>query len=143
MVKLTKQLYFALSTFEKGLRKHLDKSRGNWRVNAVNGTERYNSDLIRYFFIANGPEKRDSDFSWREFINKNNGELLGAYGNLVNRTLVFAKKYFNSNVPKGKVEESIKAYIEELYKSIGERIEEGNLKTAIEKIFTFIRSIIK
>ncbi|HBA02981.1 MAG TPA: methionine--tRNA ligase [Clostridium sp.] len=270
VVKSTKQLYFALSTFEKGLRKHLERSRKNWRINAVNSTERYlneglkdraisrdldigidipikgfedkkvyvwidavlgyltvsekwgkennkncsdywnsssisyyihgkdnipfhtiilpallrgtgpernpdkvisseyvtlegkkistsnnwaiwvpdivdryNSDLIRYFFIANGPERRDADFTWREFINKNNGELLGAYGNLVNRTLVFVKKNFNSKVPKGKVEESIKSTIEELYKNIGENIEEGNLKSAIERIFTFIRSINK
>ncbi|WP_346916918.1 methionine--tRNA ligase [Clostridium sp.] len=270
VVKSTKQLYFALSTFEKGLRKHLEKSRKNWRINAVNSTERYlneglkdraisrdldigidipikgfedkkvyvwidavlgyltvsekwgeennkncsdywnsssisyyihgkdnipfhtiilpallrgtgpernpdkvisseyvtlegkkistsnnwavwipdivdkyNSDLIRYFFIANGPERRDTDFSWREFVNKNNGELLGAYGNLVNRTLVFVKKNFSNNVPEGKVEESIKVTIKELYKNIGENIEEGNLKAAIERIFTFIRSINK
>lgn len=270
VVKSTKQLYFALSTFEKGLRRHLEKSKSKWRLNAVNSTERYlneglmdraisrdldigidipiegfedkkvyvwidavlgyltvsekwaednnknaseywnsssisyyvhgkdnipfhtiilpallrgtgpernpdkvisseyvtlegkkistsdnwavwipdiveryNSDLIRYFFIANGPEKRDSDFSWREFINKNNGELLGAYGNLVNRTLAFTKRYFNSYIPKGKINESIKTNIEELYEDIGKSIEEGNLKTAIEKIFTFIRRINK
>ncbi len=115
----------------------------NWAIWVPDIVDRYNSDLIRYFFIANGPERRDTDFTWREFINKNNGELLGAYGNLVNRTLVFAKKNFNSKVPKGKVEESIKSTIEELYKNIGENIEEGNLKSAIERIFTFIRSINK
>lgn len=36
---------------------------------------------------ANGPEKKDADFSWREYINSHNGELLGAYGNFVNRSL--------------------------------------------------------
>jgi methionyl-tRNA synthetase len=42
-----------------------------------------------HFLISNGPEKRDTDFTWREFINSHNGELLGAYGNFVNRSLVF------------------------------------------------------
>ncbi|WP_268036552.1 class I tRNA ligase family protein [Clostridium tagluense] len=147
IVKFSKQLYFELSKFEGEIRKHLESSKENWRINAVNSTERYlneglkdraisreyvtlegkkistsnnwavwipdiieryNSDLIRYFFIANAPEKRDVDFSWREFINNNNGELLGAYGNLVNRTLVFVKKYFNNTIPNGIVNEEIR-----------------------------------
>lgn len=99
--------------------------------------------MIRYFFIANAPEKRDADFSWREFINNNNGELLGAYGNLVNRTLVFVKKYFNNIIPNEIVNEEIRRNVEQLYKSVGSSIEKGNLKTAIEEVFEFIRSINK
>lgn len=91
----------------------------------------------------NGPEKKDTDFSWREFINRNNAELLGAYGNLVNRNLVFAKKYFDNKVPNGKVDEKIKINIEKLYKSVGADIEKGDLKAAIEEIFEFVRSINK
>jgi methionyl-tRNA synthetase len=115
----------------------------NWAVWIPDIIERYNSDLIRYFFIANAPEKRDTDFSWREFINNNNGELLGAYGNLVNRTLVFVKKYFNNTIPNGNVNEEIRKSVEELYKKIGNNIENGNLKTALEDVFEFIRSINK
>ena len=115
----------------------------NWAVWIPDVIERYNSDTLRYFFLVNGPEKRDTDFSWREFINSNNGELLGAYGNLVNRTLIFAKKYFESSVPNGEVNEKIKVNIETLYKSVGENIEKGNLKVAIEDIFEFVRSINK
>ncbi|WP_235700167.1 class I tRNA ligase family protein [Clostridium senegalense] len=55
----------------------------------------------------NSPEKRDTDFSWQEFVNSNNGELLGAYGNLVNRTLVFVKKYFNNTIPSGNIDYNI------------------------------------
>ena len=54
--------------------------------------ERYDPDSIRYYFLANGPEKKDADFSWREYVNSHNGELLGAYGNFVNRTLTFIHK---------------------------------------------------
>ena len=115
----------------------------DWAVWIPDIIERYNSDLIRYFFIANAPEKRDADFSWREFINNNNGELLGAYGNLVNRTLVFVKKYFNNIIPNGIVNEEIRKNVEQLYKSVGSSIEKGNLKTAIDEVFEFIRSINK
>ncbi|MPM22183.1 Methionine--tRNA ligase [bioreactor metagenome] len=105
--------------------------------------ERYNTDALRYFLLINGPERRDTDFSWREFINSNNGELLGAYGNLVNRTLVFTKKYLNNEIPKGEVESKIREEIQELYVEVGNFIETGNLKGALEKIFEFIRSINK
>ena len=115
----------------------------NWAVWIPDIIERYNIDSLRYFFIANGPEKRDTDFSWREFVNKNNGELLGVYGNLVNRTLVFVKKYYDNRITEGEIDPHIKVEIQLLYKKIGELIERGDLKLAIDEIFNFIRSINK
>ncbi len=115
----------------------------NWAVWVPEFIKRYDVDAIRYFLIANGPEKRDADFSWREFINSNNGELLGAYGNLVNRTLVFIKKYFNNTIPKGEADKEIRRNIEKLYNEVGSKIENGDLRSAIEQIFEFIRSINK
>ena len=100
---------------------------------------RYSPDALRYFFIANGPEKRDTDFSWREFTERNNNELLGAYGNLVNRTLVFIAKYLGSTVPNGDVEEEIAAQIHALFPATGARIESGQFKDALEGIFEFVR----
>ena len=73
---------------------------GNWAIWVKDILERYNPDSIRYFLIGNGPEKRDTDFTWREFINSHNGELLGAYGNFVNRSLVFIQKSFEGKVPE-------------------------------------------
>ncbi|MDT8719625.1 methionine--tRNA ligase [Clostridium sp. 19966] len=102
--------------------------------------ENYNPDSIRYFLTINAPEKRDGDFSWREFITRNNSELLGAYGNFVNRSLVFAQKYFQGNIPEGKADENIKLKLKELYGIIGEDIENANLKGALEKIFEFVRA---
>lgn len=115
----------------------------NWALWIPDLIDKYNSDALRYFFLVNGPEKRDTDFSWREFVNSNNGELLGAYGNLVNRTLVFAKKYFNGVIPEGRVDEKINCRIKELFNVVGSNIENGNLKNALEGIFEFIRSINK
>lgn len=105
--------------------------------------KRYQPDSIRYFLIANGPEKRDTDFSWREFIHSHNGELLGAFGNFVNRTLVFIEKSFDGFVPSGELSEEWKQATEDLYRAAGARIEEGRLKEAIELIFTYIRQANK
>ena len=73
---------------------------GNWAIWAKDLLSRYDPDSIRYFLIGNGPEQRDTDFTWTEFINSHNGELLGAYGNLVNRSLVFIQKFFDGKVPE-------------------------------------------
>lgn len=103
----------------------------------------YEADSIRYFFIANGPEKKDADFSWREYVHSHNGELLGAYGNFVNRSLAFIAKYCDGIVPKGSDNQNINTQIEALYGSVGEKIENGAFKDAIDEIFEFVRSANK
>ena len=104
---------------------------------------RYEADSIRYFFLANGPEKKDADFSWREFVPSHNGELLGGYGNFVNRSLAFIEKYLDGTVPEGKADPEIHRQIGELYASVGRLIEKGSFKDALERIFDFVRSANK
>ncbi|OPJ62922.1 methionine--tRNA ligase [Clostridium oryzae] len=115
----------------------------NWAVWVKDMLQNYNPDAIRYFLIINAPEKRDTDFSWREFVNSNNGELVGAYGNLVNRTLVFIQKYFNNTIPEGNINENILNELTLMYKKCGEKIESGEFKSALEDIFEFVRSMNK
>ena len=110
-----------------------------WAIWVKDIVYRYNPDALRYFFIANGPEKRDTDFSWREFVERNNNELLGAYGNLINRVLVFIHKYFEGRVPKGITEPEITTDTEALFLAVGEKIESGRLKDALDEIFSFVR----
>jgi len=116
---------------------------GNWAIWAKDILERYNPDSIRYFLIGNGPEKRDTDFTWREFINSHNGELLGAYGNFVNRSLVFIQKSFDGKVPHAQANTVILESLSQLYPSVGNLIEQGNCKEALDTIFTFIRTANK
>lgn len=111
----------------------------NYAVWAKDIIYKYNPDSLRYFFIANGPEKRDTDFSWREFTERNNCELLGSYGNLVNRTLAFIAKYFNGGVPNGKTDDSVQDKMNCLYPSLGLKIENGQLKDALDSTFEFVR----
>ncbi len=104
---------------------------------------KYEPDSIRYFFIANGPEKKDADFSWREYINSHNGELLGAYGNFVNRSLAFIGKYWDGVVPQGTLKPETEQKIAALYGRVGKQIEDGAFKDALDEIFDFIRSANK
>lgn len=105
--------------------------------------DNFEADSIRYFFIANGPEKKDADFSWREYVHSHNGELLGAYGNFVNRSLAFIVKYCDRIVPNGKDDQDTNKQIEALYDSVGKKIEKGAFKDGIDEIFEFIRSANK
>jgi methionyl-tRNA synthetase len=96
--------------------------------------KRYPSDTIRYFLITNGPERRDTDFSWREFIHSHNGELLGGFGNFVNRTLAFIVKSFDSQVPRGTPDAAWSAALKDLYLHCGELIEAARFKDALRHV---------
>ncbi|HKM42759.1 MAG TPA: methionine--tRNA ligase [Limnochordia bacterium] len=111
----------------------------NWAIWVRDIIERYQPDSIRYFLLTNGPEKRDSDFSWREFVNSHNSELLGAYGNFVNRTLAFIHRYFNGLVPEGILDQVMEKKISDLYADNGCLIESGKLKEALDNTFGFVR----
>lgn len=111
----------------------------NYAVWAKDLADNYNPDAIRYFFITNGPEKRDADFSFREFKTQNNSELVGAWGNFVNRTLAFSVKYLNSEIAETSVGDDIKTRVLYAFESVGTKIEKGSFRDAIEEIFELIR----
>jgi methionyl-tRNA synthetase len=78
--------------------KKLSTSRG-WAIWLHDYLERYAPDALRYTLLANMPETGDSDFSWREFLRRNNNELVATYGNLAHRVLTFAHRHFHGVVP--------------------------------------------
>lgn len=111
----------------------------HWAIWIKDIVDRYNPDSLRYFLIANGPERRDSDFSWQEYFNSHNSELLGAYGNFVNRNLVFVEKYFDNKVPGGDLSIDIQQKIKVTFSRVGEKIEKTRLKDALDEIFELVR----
>lgn len=115
----------------------------NWAVWVPDILSRYEPDSIRYFLTANGPEKRDADFSWREFIYSHNSELLGAFGNFVNRSLVFVNKFWDGEVPAGTLDNYWSSTIPALYIEAGRLIEAGSFKEALEYIFSHVRQANK
>ena len=62
---------------------------------------RYDADALRYFIAVAGPENTDTDFTWAEFLRRNNDELVAGWGNLVNRSISMAAKNFGSVPPVG------------------------------------------
>ncbi|MHC0036274.1 methionine--tRNA ligase [Pseudoneobacillus sp. C159] len=126
-------------TLEK---KKISTSR-NWAVWVPEFWKHYNPDSIRYFLTINAPEKSDSDFSWREFIFSHNSELLGGYGNLVNRSFKFIEKSFGRKMDGFAVDSVFEKRVESLYGEVGTLIENGSLKLALEKIFEVVRGANK
>ncbi|MCH1627389.1 methionine--tRNA ligase [Fredinandcohnia quinoae] len=122
-------------TLEK---KKISTSR-NWAVWVPDIIENYHPDSIRYFLTINAPENRDTDFSWREFIFSHNSELLGGYGNLVNRTLKFIEKYYDGCIPQNQLDPDLQLKVESIYKKVGPLIETTHFKQAIEEIFELVR----
>ncbi len=71
----------------------------NWAVWLPDYLERYDPDPLRYLLSVAMPETSDTDFSWREFVRRNNDELVATYGNLVHRVLTFTYRSFGGRVP--------------------------------------------
>lgn len=81
-------------------------------------------DVLRYVLTANAPETKDNNFTWKDFQERNNSELVAVYGNFVNRALQLTKKYWNGVVPAcGELQDVDKAAIAE-FKDVKEKVEQ-------------------
>jgi methionyl-tRNA synthetase len=95
---------------------------------------RYDPDPLRYYLTAAGPESQDTDFTWGEFVRRNNDELVANWGNLVNRTLAIAHRHFGVVPEPGPLttaDEEILRVVESGFDSIGARIEQAQFKAAL------------
>ena len=80
-------------------------------------------DVLRYVLTANAPETKDNNFTWKDFQDRNNNELVAVYGNFVNRALQLTKKYFNGVVPEcGELLDIDRNAIEE-FKNVKQKVE--------------------
>jgi methionyl-tRNA synthetase len=111
------------------------KSR-NWAIWLPDILERYDPDAIRYYVTAVMPESRDTDFSWDDFIARNNNELVAAWGNLVNRVLSLTHKHFDGMVPDpGELREADKALIAKVeagFDEVGGQLAAVKLRGALD-----------
>ena len=81
-------------------------------------------DVLRYVLTANAPETKDNNFTWKDFQERNNSELVAIYGNFVNRALQLTKKYWNGVVPAcGELQEVDQKAIAE-FKDVKEKVEQ-------------------
>jgi len=108
----------------------------NWAVWLPDLEERYQPDQIRYYLTANAPEGRDSNWSWADFVQRNNSELVANWGNLANRLLNIAHKNFGSVPEPGELAEGDRAIIaasEAAFASVGELLDAVKLRQALQE----------
>lgn len=95
-------------------------------------------DLVRYYFLKNISDRKDLNFSFLDFVNTVNGELINNWGNLVNRTLSFIKNKFNGQLPNLDVHIDIKNKIEATFTEVASYIESGKIAAAIKSIMELV-----
>jgi methionyl-tRNA synthetase len=123
--------------------KKLSTSR-NWVISAPDILERYDPDAVRYYMTAIAPETRDADFTWEEFVRRNNDELVATWGNLANRVLSFAYRQFEGRVPQpGEMDDldrNVLAEAEAGFQSVGDLIGSLRLKAGLEEAMRIARA---
>ena len=102
---------------------------------------RYGPDPIRYFICAAGPENQDADFSWAEFVQRNNSELVAGWGNLVNRTAAMIAKSFGE-IPRAyavePVDEELLATVRGAFATVGASLERHRQKAALAEVMRVV-----
>ena len=100
-------------------------------------------DVLRYVLTANAPETKDNDFTWADFQQRNNSELVAILGNFVNRAVVLTHKYFDGVVPQaapGEAEEAVFAEIAALKEKITESLEGFHFREALKLAMDMARA---
>jgi len=93
------------------------------------------ADVWRFYIYYNRPEKSDTLFTWKDFQEKVNGELIGNLGNLVNRTLSFVSRYYGGRIPDGKANEEFRETIRKKEEEITAALERADLRDAFHLVF--------
>jgi methionyl-tRNA synthetase len=98
---------------------------------------RYDADPLRYFLTIGGPETQDTDFTWAEFVRRNNDELVATWGNLVNRTLTNVQRNFGEVPQPGALTDAdtaILAAVEAGFASVGALLDAARFKAALGEV---------
>jgi methionyl-tRNA synthetase len=97
---------------------------------------RYDVDALRYYVAIAGPENQDTDFTWSEFVRRNNDELVATWGNLVNRSVSFAARNIGSIPEAGQLtdlDQDLLARSRQAFDAVGEHLGRSRFKFAINE----------
>mgnify|MGYP001584889641 CR=1 FL=1 len=107
----------------------------NWAVWLPDYLSRYDPDPLRYYLSATMPETSDSDFSWRDFLRRNNDELVATYGNLVHRVLTFTYRSFQGRIPQpGELDQEAQTFLNRtarLFQDVGDSLDGCHFRNAL------------
>jgi methionyl-tRNA synthetase len=104
---------------------------------------RYDPDPLRYFLTIAGPETQDTDFTWAEFVRRNNDELVAKWGNLANRTLTSVHRTFGAVPEPGaliEADEAVLAAVESGFSTVGSLIAAARFKAALGEAMSLATS---
>jgi methionyl-tRNA synthetase len=111
----------------------------NWAVWGRDALTRYDPDALRYYLTINMPEAKDSDWDWKEFVERNNGELVATWGNLANRVLSFSFRHWEGHAPDidlanlRDTDRSLLATIDEGFRTVGGLLDAVKLRDALKE----------
>jgi methionyl-tRNA synthetase len=121
----------------------------NWAVWGRDALTRYDPDALRYYLTINMPENHDSDWDWKEFVLRNNGELVATWGNLANRVLAFCYKHWDGHVPNVDTAQLRPADLELLaaiqagFQSVGRELEAVHIRAALQEAIRLASEVNK
>ncbi len=95
------------------------------------------ADVFRYYLLNNRPESSDTVFTWKDFQEKNNNELVANLGNLVNRTLMFIERSFEGNIPVADLNEEDKVFLKNIkgeFETVKHFLLKAELKQGLKQI---------
>ncbi|MFP3949542.1 MAG: methionine--tRNA ligase [Candidatus Micrarchaeia archaeon] len=101
------------------------------------------ADVWRYYLLRNRPEHADTNFSWEDFREKTNNELIANIGNLINRTMVFIKNNFGGELPYGELSREDEEFLEkqkQVIEKYGSLLDEAKIKEGLEKVLEFSKN---
>lgn len=113
----------------------------NWAVWAHEYVEEFpgQQDVLRYALLSSAPETKDNNFTWKDFQTKNNSELVGIFGNFINRVAVLVHKYYDGVIPAGNENAEELSEISKTAKEINEYLSKYEFRNALSALMNLAR----
>ena len=117
----------------------------NWAVWAHEYVEDFpdQQDALRYALLSSAPETKDNNFTWKDFQTKNNSELVGIFGNFINRVTVLTQKYYNGIVTQPnefeQVDKDLYHEMQQIPEKIGKNLDEFRFRDALTEMMNLAR----
>ncbi len=105
---------------------------------------RYDPDALRYYLTAAGPESRDTDFTWAEFVRRNNDELVATWGNLAHRALTITKRHFGAVPPQGQLEDGDRRLLDRVgasFEVVGDLLGRARFKAGLSEAMALAAAV--
>ncbi len=113
----------------------------NWAVWAHEYVQEFpgQQDVLRYALLSSAPETKDNNFTWKDFQTKNNSELVGIFGNFINRVAVLIHKYYDGIIPEGTLGETEKTEIKKAGSEIETYLEKFEFRNSVSSLMNLAR----